>query len=218
MAGVMQSAMVASPLIYLAAEDMTRGVNAILLEEKNLQPGSIALMTTSDVKMLDGADTALDKALVPIVSLRKALKSIKGNAALLRGKAEEWAEIQGDEPQDNPHRIEHLSEQTVIQPSKKDALESGIPTDFEAALKAKEHAALKTNMLVEEVKPEHDEGPSAMHSGAANLGGAPTAVASIPGDQAMAALLYHIVNLQRASPFSHVRASRNERRIAAADF
>jgi len=61
MAGVMQSAMVASPLIYLAAEDMTRGVNAILLEEKNLLPGSIALMTTSDVKMLDGADTALDK-------------------------------------------------------------------------------------------------------------------------------------------------------------
>jgi len=113
MAGVMQSAMVASPLIYLAAEDMTRGVNAIQLEEKNLQPGSIALMTTSDVKMLDGADTALDKALVPIVSLRKVLKSIKGNAALLRGKAEEWAEIQGDEPQDNPHRIEHLGHPAV---------------------------------------------------------------------------------------------------------
>jgi len=34
MAGVMQSAMVASPLIYLAAEDMTRGVNAILLGEE----------------------------------------------------------------------------------------------------------------------------------------------------------------------------------------
>ena len=39
---------------------------------------------------------------------------------------------------------------TVIQPSKKDALESGIPTDLEAALKAKEDAAFKMSMPVEE--------------------------------------------------------------------
>lgn len=85
-------------------QDMTRGVHAVLKANKSLQKGSIPLMTTSDIGLLDGVDEAVNKALWPLVALRKVLKSIKGNAALLRGRDAEWAGAQLDEPNDDPAR------------------------------------------------------------------------------------------------------------------
>ena len=67
-----------------AVQDMTRGVHSVLQFNKSLQPGAIAMMTTSDAKLLNGMDDAVDKALWPIVSLRKVLKSIRGNVARRR--------------------------------------------------------------------------------------------------------------------------------------
>lgn len=95
---------IGSSRLETAVQDMTRGVHAILKANKNLQKGSIALMTTSDVGLLDGVDDAVNKALWPLVALRKILKSIKGNAALLRGRDAEWAGSQLDEPNDDPAR------------------------------------------------------------------------------------------------------------------
>jgi len=117
-----------------SVQDMTRGVHAVLQAEKNMQPGAIAMMTTSDAKLLDGMDTAIDKALLPIVQLRKVLKSIKGNAGLLRGKVADWADTQSDEPQDNPWRDGSLpSEEAPIIPTKQEDLAKKIRGDLDNA-------------------------------------------------------------------------------------
>jgi len=59
-----------------AVQDMTRGVHAVLNTNKNLQKASVALMTTTDAQLLDGVEESINKALWPLVALRKNLKSI----------------------------------------------------------------------------------------------------------------------------------------------
>lgn len=117
-----------------AVQDMTRGVHSVLKADKALQQGSLAMLTTSDIKSLDGTDTAIDKALVPLVQLRKVLKSIKGNAGLLRGRVEDWADTQFDEPQDNPYRDGVLpSEENPIVPTAHQDLSKKLSQDVNTA-------------------------------------------------------------------------------------
>jgi len=117
-----------------AVQDMTRGVHSVLQFNKSMQPGAIAMMTTSDAKLLNGMDDAVDKALWPIVSLRKVLKSIKGNASLLRGHSDAWAMNQSEEAQDNPGRDVSLPSEEEPKPtSPKQDLEQQIEKDLAGA-------------------------------------------------------------------------------------
>lgn len=105
-----------------AVQDMTRGVHGVLNTNKNLQKASVALMTTTDAQLLDGVEESINKALWPLVALRKNLKSIMGNAALLRGRDPEWAQAQQEEPNDDPARYVPIPSDEL--PIEKDAEET----------------------------------------------------------------------------------------------
>jgi len=198
-----------------AVQDMTRGVHAVLQANKSLQPGSIAMMTSSDSKLLDGLDAGIDKALVPIVSLRKVLKSIKGNAALLRGKVEEWAETQPDEPQDNPWRDGLLPSEEAPKPS---------TAQDEAQNKAAGDLAQTEEEMVKETEAAQEQQAEAVaeQQGAEQqlaAGEKALKKATLPEIQAWAALLHQIVAIHRGPPLPHVRASRLRcRRATATNF
>lgn len=134
-----------------AVKDTTRGVGAIVNASNAMQPGSISMMTTSDVRLLDGMDAGINKALWPLVGLRKVLKSIRGNAALLRGRIDDWGETQPTEPQDIPGPTNALpSEEDPIPKSKAAEEAEHIQQDLEEAERQKEMGDPVTGGMAQE--------------------------------------------------------------------
>merc|ERR1719198_2539405 len=89
------------------------------------------MMTTSDARLLDGTDVAIEKAMMSLVQFRKVLKAIKGNACLLSGKTACWADSINDEPSDIARETGRISsiEETPLAQSMGDAQQAKIDKD-----------------------------------------------------------------------------------------
>jgi len=209
-----------------AVQDVSRGSQAILQANNRLQPGSIAMMTTSDVKLLDGVDDAISKALRPLVSLRKVLKSIRGNSALLMGHPGDWAMSQDEEPQDDSGRSGTVpSDETPAKPPHSDDVEAALAKKLEPQPNGVEAA---TGTVTDQVPPPSEDDREAPPPPNPPEEQTPPAAQASMETQAWVALLQQVAALSSASqparvPSLHISRSKTNRcsrrsRIDAGNF